>query len=127
MKAASATSLAGAVKATVTIHNRLPAGHRWQAAIDPVFRAALNGLPGPWDISVHPVDRFWFRIDVVAPDGASWSISASTQEGPRIEDLADTIRAACVRHGRVKPANAKRTRGDAARVSPPAASKGTTK
>jgi hypothetical protein len=115
----------GTSQATITIQNRLPAGHRWQAAIDPVFRDALKELPGAWDVSVHPIDRLWFQIVVVAPDGASWSTSTSTQEGLRIEDLAGTIRAACVRRCRMKPAW--RRRGVGASVRPPAAPNGTSK
>ena len=92
----------------ITIHNRLPRGHRYQAAVDEVFRVALRGLPGPWDVSVYPVGRDWYRIDVVAPDGASWSTSVPVHGGPQAEDLADTVRAAGVRHCRLRPA--KRTR-----------------
>jgi len=95
----------------ITLHNRLYPGHRYQAAMEAVFRIALRGLPGPWDVSVYPVGRTWFRIDVVAPDGASWFISVPVHGGPRAEDLADTVRAACVRHCRLKPANGKRRAG----------------
>ncbi len=101
----------------IAIHNRLPSGHRYQAAVDGVFRVALRGLSGPWDVSVHPVGRAWFRIDVVAPDGASWSMSVPVHEGPRAEDLADTVRAACVRYCRRKPANRKRRAGKPAEGS----------
>lgn len=95
----------------LTIHNRLHPGHRYQAAMDAVFPAALRGLPGPWDVSVYSIDRDWFRIDLVAPDGASWSLSVLVHDGPRAEDLADTVRAACVRHCRLKPTNGKRRAG----------------
>lgn len=88
----------------ITIDNRLDRGHRYQAAIDQLIRAALRGLPGQWEVSAYPVGRAWFRIDVVAPDGASWSLSVPVHEGPRPEDLADTIRAACLRHCRRRPA-----------------------
>jgi len=88
----------------VTIHNRLNPGHPYQAAVDQVFRLALDGLPGPWAVSASSVGRAWFRIDVVAPDGASWSMSVPVQHGPRPEDLGETVRAACVRHCRVKRA-----------------------
>jgi len=101
----------------ITIHNRLHPGHRYRATIDEVFRIALCGLPGPWDVSVYPVGRDWFRIGVVAPDGASWSMSVPVQEGPGAEDLADTVRAACVRHGRRKPPNGKRRAGKPAHGS----------
>jgi len=95
----------------ITLHNRLYPGHRYQAAMDAVFRIALRGLPGPWDVSVYPVGRAWFRIDVVAPGGESWFTSVPVHEGPRAEDLADTVRAACVRHCRLKPANGRRRAG----------------
>lgn len=88
----------------ITIHNRLDRSHRYQAAIDQVTRAALRGLPGPWDVSAYAVGRAWFRIDVVAPDGASWSASVPVHQGPRAEDLADTIRTACLRHCRLRSA-----------------------
>ena len=65
----------------ITLHNRLHPGHRYQAAMDEVFRVALRDLPGPWDVSVHPVGRAWFRIDIIAPDGASWSMSVPVHEG----------------------------------------------
>ena len=97
--------------AGITIHNRLHPGHHYQAAMDEVFRVALRGLPGPWDVSVHPAGRAWFRIDVVAPDGASWSTSVPVDEGPSPEDLEDTVRAACVRHCRLRPANGTRRAG----------------
>ena len=124
MKAARPASPA---EATIGIDNRLPAGHRWRAVVDGVFRAALQDLPGPWNVSVLPVDGLWFRINVVAPDGASWSVSAVVEDGPRIEDLADTIRAACVRHCRVRPANAPRRRRAPGLAAAPAVRKGTSK
>lgn len=95
----------------ITIQNRLHPGHRYQAAMDEVFRVALRGLPGSWDASVYPVGRAWFRIEVVAPDGASWSTSVPVHEGPRGEDLADTVRAACIRHCRLRPEKGKRRAG----------------
>ena len=97
----------------ITVHNRLHPGHRYQAAIDEVFRVALRGLRGTWEVSVCPVGRAWFRIDVVAPDGASWSMSVPVQEGPRAEDLADTVRAAGVRHCRLRPEKGTRGAGKA--------------
>jgi hypothetical protein len=84
----------------ITIHNRLHTGHRYRAAIDSIFRIALQGLPGPWDVSVHPVGRGWFRIDVIAPDGANWSTSVPVHEGPSAEHLSDTVRTACLRRCR---------------------------
>lgn len=98
----------------ITIHNRLHPGHRYQAGVEEVLRIALRDLPGPWDVSVYPVGRPWFRIDVVAPDGASWSAWVPVHEGPRVEELADTVRAACVRRGRLRPENGKRRAGNLA-------------
>jgi hypothetical protein len=92
----------------ITIHNRLRAGHRYRAAIDEFVRIALRGLPGPWDVSVDPVGQTWFRIDIVAPNAASWSMSVPVHEGPSAEDLADTVRAACVRRSVLRPENGKR-------------------
>jgi hypothetical protein len=99
----------------ITLHNHLHPGHLYRAAMDEVFRIALRGLPGPWDVSVSPVGRTWFRIDVVAPDGASWAMSVPVHVGPRAEDLAETVRVACSRHSRLRPAAAKpKVAGDAA-------------
>jgi hypothetical protein len=95
----------------ITIHSRLHSGHRYQTAVDEIFRVALRGLPGPWDVSVYPVGRAWFRIDVVAPDGACWSMSVPVPEGPRAEDLADSVRAGCVRLCRLRLESGKRQAG----------------
>lgn len=99
----------------ITLHNRLSPGHRYRAAMDEVFRVALRDLPGPWDVSVTANGRTWFRIDVVAPDGASWAMSVPVHVGPRPEDLAETVRVACSRQSRLRPVAAKpNVRGDAA-------------
>lgn len=83
--------------------------------MEEVFRVALRGLPGPWDVSVTANGRTWFRIDVVAPNGASWAMSVPVHVGPRPEDLAETVRVACSRHSRLRPVAAKpNVRGDAA-------------
>lgn len=92
----------------ITIHNRLHAGHPYREAIDEVFRVSLRGLAGPWDLSVYAVGKAWFRIDVAAPDGASWSASVPVHEGPTPEDLAETVRAACLRHSHRRSATGKR-------------------
>jgi hypothetical protein len=81
----------------ITIHNRLHRGHRYQAAVEDIVRVALRDTPGPWDVSVSPLGRAWFVIDVVAPDAASWSMQVPIHGGPQPEDLAETIRAACLR------------------------------
>jgi hypothetical protein len=86
-----------ATNTDITIHNRLPAGHGYQATIEEVLRVALRDLPGPWDASAYTVGRAWFRIDVIAPDGARWSGWVPVHEGPQAENLADTVRAACLR------------------------------
>ena len=99
----------------ITLHNRLSPGHRYQAAIDEIFRVALRDLPGAWDVSVYSIGRAWFRIDVVAPDGASWCMSFPVHQGPRAEDLAETVRVACIRRSRLRPPAAKPGKaGDAA-------------
>jgi hypothetical protein len=112
----------------ITVHNRLHAGHRYQAVMDEVLRVALEGFAGPWDVSIHPVGRQWFRIDVVAPDGATWSLSVPVHEGPGADDLADTVRAACLRR-RVKRAGGQRRAGKPAAGSDgdPATKEGTPK
>ena len=97
--------------AAITIHNRLHAGHRYRTAVEESFRSALDGLPGPWEVTVSPVGRAWFRVDVVAGDGATWSMSVPVHEGPRPEDLADVVRAACLRHRRLDPDGGQRRSG----------------
>lgn len=97
----------------LTIHNRLHPGHRCRAAVDEALRVSLRDLSGPWDVSVCPVDEDWVRIEVAAPDGASWSMSVPVPEGPRVEDLAGTVRAACLRHSRRRRGAAKRVAGAA--------------
>lgn len=119
----------------IAIHNRLPPDHRCRAAVDEVFRVALRGLSGAWDVSIYPVDRAWVRVDVVAPNGATWSTSVRADEGRPAEKLADAVRAACVRHCRLEPANGKHRAGKqpgsqpggAARASSPVATEGTPK
>jgi hypothetical protein len=64
---------------------------------------ALQGLPGSWDVSIHAIGRAWFRIDVIAPKGSSWSLSVPVHQGPRVEDLAEAVRAACSRLCGPKP------------------------
>jgi hypothetical protein len=109
MKAeAASTAPSSSPEADITVHNRLYHGHRYQAAMDEVLRVALRGLPGPWEASVYPVGRGWFRIDVVAPDGARWSMSVPAHEGPSAQDLAETVRAAGVRHCRLKVTECRR-------------------
>lgn len=106
-----------ASEGAIAIHNRLPPGHRCQTAVEEVLRVALRGLSGAWDVSIYPVDRTWFRVDVVAPSGATWSMSVRADEDPSSADLADTVRAACVRYCRLKPANGKRRAGKPAEGS----------
>ena len=94
----------GVSSGEITVHNRLDRGHRYLAAIDEVIRTGLRGQPGPWEVWVCPVGRAWFRVDVVGPDGARWSLSVPVHGGPRPEELADSVRAASVRPGRARPA-----------------------
>ena len=95
----------------ITFHNRLHPGHPYQTKMDDVLRVALRDLPGPWDVSAQALDRAWFRIDIVAPDRESWSLSVPVHEGPRLEDLADRVRAFCVRHCSLHPERAERPAG----------------
>jgi hypothetical protein len=104
----SAAAARPATEGGISIHNRLPPGHRCQATVAEAVRVALRGLPGPWDVSIEPIDRVWFRVAVVAPNGATWSASIRADEDWSPADLADTVRAACVRHRRLQAANPRR-------------------
>lgn len=86
-----------ALDAGVSIRNRLPEGHRYRLTLDRALRFWLRDLSGRWDVSVHAVGRILVQVDVVAPGGSQWSIAVPVPEGPRAEDVADTIRAACIR------------------------------
>jgi CheY-like chemotaxis protein len=94
----STTSGPAPVLDAIRIDNRLHAGHRYRTAVAESCRAALDGLPGPWEVTASPVGRAWFRIEVVARDGARWSMSVPVHHGPRTEELAEVVRAACLRH-----------------------------
>jgi hypothetical protein len=91
-----------------TSNDHLHLGHPYQTVVDGIFRVALRGLPGPWDVRAQALGRAWFRIDVVAPDGARWFMSVPVFEGPCADDLADTVRAACSRHCRLHGENVRR-------------------
>jgi hypothetical protein len=56
------------------------------------------------------------QIEVVAPDGASWSLAVPVNEGPQPQDLADTVRAAGVR--RLQATGGERRAGAVTRGAP---------
>jgi hypothetical protein len=105
-----------ACEGSVTVNNRLYPGHRYRSAMDQVFERCLKDLSGHWDLSVYAMGGTWFRIDVVAPDGVRWSLSVPVHEGPRTEDLAQMIKAACIRHLRM--ANRMKGNGDTTKSAP---------
>jgi hypothetical protein len=77
------------------LHNRLPQGHPYRPHLEEALRTALSDLPGSWEVSIIPVGRRQFHIEVVAPDASRWSAAVPVPEGPRAEDVADMVRAAC--------------------------------
>lgn len=91
------------------LHNRLPEGHPYRLHLEEALRTALTDLPGSWDVSIIPVGRRQFNIEVVAPDTSRWSAAVPVPEGPRAEDVADMVRAACARRCPAKPLSAPTT------------------
>jgi hypothetical protein len=80
----------------LTLWSHLPAGHPY-AALTVSVEAALHDLPGRWDVAISPVGSTWIRVDVIAPDGANWSLSVPIEGGPGPVELADAVRTACAR------------------------------
>jgi hypothetical protein len=89
----------------LTLHNHLPERHPYRLHLEEALRTALSDLTGSWDVSIIPAGRRLFTIEVVAPDASRWSVAVPVPEGPRAEDVADMVRAACARRCRVKPPN----------------------
>ncbi len=85
------------------LHNRLPESHPYRPHLEEALRSALSDLPGSWDVSIIPVGRRLFNIEVVAPDASRWSAAVPVPEGPRPEDVAEMVRAACARRCPVEP------------------------
>lgn len=79
------------------VHDRLPEGHPYRSHLEEALRSALSDLRGSWEVSIIPVGRRFYNIEVVAPDGSRWSTAVPVPEGPRAEDLAERVRAACAR------------------------------
>jgi hypothetical protein len=79
------------------VHDRLPEGHPYRPHLEEALRRALSDLPGSWDVSIIPIGRRFYNIEVVAPDGSRWSTAVPVAEGPCAEDLAERVRAACAR------------------------------
>jgi hypothetical protein len=100
-------------EAGLILHNRLPEGHPYRLRLEEALRTALSDLPGSWDVSLIPIGRRQFHIEVVAPDASRWSAAVPVPEGPRAEDVADMVRAACARRCPVKPPSGPTTPTDA--------------
>jgi len=90
--------------AALTLHNRLPVGHRYRLGLEGALRAALGDLSGTWDVSVYAVGRILIQVDVLAPGGSRWSLAVPIPEGPQAEDIAETVRVGCARLRRIEPA-----------------------
>jgi hypothetical protein len=104
------------------LHDRLPERHPYRPHLAGALRTALSDLAGSWEVSIIPVGRRLFTIEVVAPDASRWSTAVPVPEGPRAEDVADMVRAACARRCPVKPLRGATTAADASHsVSPPTA------
>jgi len=99
------------------VHNRLPEGHPYHPRLEDALRTALSDLPGSWDVSIIPIGRRQFKIEVVAPDASRWSAAVPVPEGPRAVDVADMVRAACARRCSVKPPTRPPTPTDASHSS----------
>lgn len=84
------------------VHNGLPDGPD-RLRIEEALRTALSDLPGSWKVSIGAVGRRLYTIEVAAPDASHWSVAIPIPEGPRPEDVADMVRAACARRSTVKP------------------------
>jgi hypothetical protein len=89
--------------AGLTLHNRLPVGHRYRLGLESALRSALRDLSGAWDVSVYAVGRILIQIDVLAPGGSRWSLAVPVPEGPPAEDVAETVRMGCSRLRRIVP------------------------
>ena len=90
--------------AGLTLHNRLPVGHRYRLGLEGALRSALRDLPAAWDVSVYAVGRILIQVDVLAPGGSRWSLAVPVPEGPPAEDVAETVRVGCARLRRIEPA-----------------------
>jgi hypothetical protein len=90
--------------AGLTLHNRLPVGHRYRLGLECALRVALGDLSGPWDVSVYAVGRILIQVDVLAPGGSRWSLAVPVPEGPSAEDVSETVRVGCARLRRIEHA-----------------------
>lgn len=107
-----------APEAGLTLHNRLPLGHRYRLGLEGALRAALGDLSGPWDVSVYAVGRILIQLDVLAPAGSRWSLAVPVPEGPPAEDIAETVRVGCARLRRIEAALSG-SKGISGETSPP--------
>lgn len=85
--------------ASVTIANFLPPNHPHRA-LDGAIRAALAGLPGPWDVAIRLYEGPTLSIAIVAPDASRWTMSCSDLEP--LEVILERVRAACSRRRRLE-------------------------
>jgi hypothetical protein len=104
----------------LVLHNRLPERHPYRPHLEEALRTALGDLPGSWDVSIIPLGRRLFTIEVVAPAASRWSAAVPVPEGPRAEDVADMVRAACARRCPVKPPSGATPATDAGHFLSPA-------
>ena len=91
------------------LNDRLPERHPYRPHLAEALRTALGDLPGSWDVSIISLGRRLFTIEVVAPDASRWSAAVPVPEGPRAEDVAAMVRAACDRRCPIKPPSAATT------------------
>jgi hypothetical protein len=68
-------SVLHAPEAALTLHNRLPEGHRYRLGLEGALRAGRGDLSGPLDGSVYPVGRACVSTDVVAPHAWRWRLA----------------------------------------------------
>jgi len=110
----------------VTVDDRLPQRHRYRQVLAEAIRSRLGDVSGTARVSLRALGRILVQVDVVAPDGARWSLAVPVHEGPEADDVAQIVSAGCALH-RVESAQAE-TRsppGEAeARSSPATATPG---
>lgn len=87
----------------VTIHNRLPPRYPRRIAFERSIESALAGFRGNWDVVIElPVEQS-LVVNVVAPDGSTWTMSCCDPEHRDPESIAETVRGACSRRRWLDP------------------------
>lgn len=87
----------------VTVQNRLPPKHPQRLALETAIRGALEGLAGRWDVVLEKPGGLSLVIAVVAPDGATWTMSCCNPAHRDPESIADIVRSACSRRRWLDP------------------------